>query len=79
MGTRIQSGLRGTSSVGMIFTGMRATFSAPRSLTPTSTADLDVAVMRKHHEKRKAGIAPRLESPGRQSRLSGQTRIDQPR
>ncbi|MDT4873956.1 hypothetical protein D3C80_1580130 [compost metagenome] len=35
--TRIQSGLRGMSSVGMIFTGMRATFSAPRSFTPTST------------------------------------------
>ncbi|MNR29561.1 hypothetical protein D3C85_1469550 [compost metagenome] len=32
--TRIQSGLRGMSSVGMIFTGMRATFSAPRSFTP---------------------------------------------
>ncbi|MCY1411612.1 hypothetical protein D9M71_270010 [compost metagenome] len=35
--TRIQSGLRGTSSVGRIFTGIRATFSAPRSLTPASS------------------------------------------
>src|SRR5471030_1840225 len=34
--TRIQSGLRGNSSVGIIFTGIRATFSAPRNLTPTS-------------------------------------------
>ncbi|MNI88785.1 hypothetical protein D3C73_1461160 [compost metagenome] len=37
MRTRIQSGLRGNSSVGMIFTGIRATLSAPRSLVPTST------------------------------------------
>ncbi|VVN45305.1 hypothetical protein PS673_05698 [Pseudomonas fluorescens] len=37
MRTRIQSGLRGNSSVGMIFTGIRATFCAPRSLVPTST------------------------------------------
>ena len=35
--TRIQSGFFGSSSVGMIFTGIRATFSAPRSFTPTST------------------------------------------
>ena len=34
MGTRIHSGLRGISSVGRIFTGIRATFSAPRSFTP---------------------------------------------
>ncbi|MNE99048.1 hypothetical protein D3C80_1976630 [compost metagenome] len=32
--TRIHSGLRGISSVGRIFTGIRATFSAPRSFTP---------------------------------------------
>ena len=37
MRTRIQSGFFGSSSVGMIFTGIRATFSAPRSFTPTST------------------------------------------
>ncbi|MCY1491555.1 hypothetical protein D9M68_253430 [compost metagenome] len=37
MRTRIQSGFFGSSSVGMIFTGMRATFSAPRNFTPTST------------------------------------------
>src|SRR5471030_526119 len=37
MRTRIQSGFFGSSVVGMIFTGMRATFSAPRSLTPAST------------------------------------------
>ncbi|MNG06672.1 hypothetical protein D3C84_899280 [compost metagenome] len=37
MRTRIQSGLRGSSSVGMILTGIRATLSAPRSLTPTCT------------------------------------------
>src|SRR5471032_1828145 len=35
--TRIQSGFFGRSTVGMIFTGMRATFSAPRSFTPAST------------------------------------------
>src|SRR5690606_27614637 len=37
MRTRIQSGFFSTSSVGMILTGMRASFSAPRSLTPVST------------------------------------------
>ncbi|KPW13673.1 Uncharacterized protein ALO42_05448 [Pseudomonas syringae pv. atrofaciens] len=37
MRTRIQSGFFGRSTVGMILTGMRATFSAPRSLTPAST------------------------------------------
>jgi len=35
--TRIQSGLRGNSTVGMILTGMRATFSAPRSFSPCTT------------------------------------------
>ena len=34
--TRIQSGLRGVSTVGITFTGIRATFSAPRSLIPCS-------------------------------------------
>ncbi len=35
--TRIQSGLRGNSRVGITFTGMRATLSAPRSFSPGTT------------------------------------------
>src|SRR5690554_3155805 len=34
--TRIQSGLRGIRSVAITFTGLRATFSAPRNFTPCS-------------------------------------------
>ena len=35
--TRIQSGFFGSSVVGMTFTGMRATLSAPRSFSPCTT------------------------------------------
>ena len=35
--TRIQSGLRGISSVGMTLIGMRATLSAPRNFSPCTT------------------------------------------
>src|SRR5690606_21214902 len=37
MRTRIQSGFFGSSSVGNIFTGVRATLSAPRSFSPWTT------------------------------------------